>query len=143
MAERTHRNILPALALLILALLQFPALAGAAAPREWRNFPTPKGAPAGAPNVLLIMTDDVGFGSSGTFGGLIPTPVYDSIAARGIRYNAVHTTAMCSPTRAALLTGRNAHAVASGSITNVAIDEPGYTSVIPKSAATIARVLRD
>jgi arylsulfatase len=114
-----------------------------AAPRQWRYFPKPVTAPRGAPNVLLIMTDDVGFGSASAFGGLIPTPVFDELAASGLRYNAFHTTAMCSPTRAALLTGRNAHAVASGSITNVAIDEPGYTSVIPKSAATIGRVLRD
>lgn len=109
----------------------------------WRHYPKPKMAPKGAPNVLLIMTDDVGFGSSSTFGGPIPTPVFDSVAARGLRYNAFHTTAMCSPSRAALLTGRNAHAVASGSITNVAVDEAGYTSVIPKSAATVGRVLRD
>ena len=112
-------------------------------PWPWRNFPKPKMAPKNAPNILLIMTDDVGFGSTSTFGGPIPTPVFDALAARGLRYNAFHTTAMCSPSRAALLTGRNAHAVASGSITNVAIDEPGYTSVIPKSAATIGRVLRD
>lgn len=111
--------------------------------KQWRYFPKPPTAPVGAPNVLLIMTDDVGFGSASTFGGLIPTPVFDELAARGLRYNEFHTTAMCSPTRAALLTGRNAHAVASGSITNVAVDEAGYTSVIPKSAATIGRVLRD
>ncbi|HEY1124737.1 MAG TPA: arylsulfatase [Sphingobium sp.] len=119
------------------------APAAAQQPWPWRNFPKPKMAPRNAPNVLLIMTDDVGFGSTSTFGGPIPTPVFDALAARGLRYNAFHTTAMCSPSRAALLTGRNAHAVASGSITNVAIDEPGYTSVIPKSAATIGRVLRD
>jgi len=112
-------------------------------PRQWRNFPPPVMAPQGAPNVLLILTDDVGFGSASTFGGPIPTPNFDALAERGLRYNAFHTTAMCSPTRAALLTGRNAHAVASGSITNVAFDEPGYSSVIPKSAATLARVLRD
>lgn len=111
--------------------------------KQWRYFPQPATAPKGAPNVLLILTDDVGFGSASTFGGMIPTPVFDMLASQGLRYNAFHTTAMCSPTRAALLTGRNTHAVASGSITNVAVDEPGYTSVIPKSAATIARVLRD
>lgn len=115
----------------------------APAQKEWRYFPKPVMAPKGAPNVLLILTDDVGFGSSSTFGGAIPTPVFDAIAARGLRYNEFHTTAMCSPTRAALLTGRNTHAVASGSITNVSIDQPGYTSVIPKSAATVGRVLRD
>ncbi|MXO66430.1 arylsulfatase [Altericroceibacterium endophyticum] len=110
---------------------------------RWNNYPEPPRAPAGAPNVLLIMTDDVGFGSASTFGGLIPTPTFDELARHGLRYNEFHTTAMCSPTRAALLTGRNHHAVATGSITNVAIDEPGYTSVIPDSAATVGRVLRD
>ncbi len=89
------------------------------------------------------MTDDVGFGASSTFGGPVPTPTLDALAALGLRYNAFHTTAMCSPTRAALLTGRNHHAVASGTISNVAIDEEGYTSVIPKSAATIGRALHD
>src|SRR5262245_6595400 len=111
-------------------------------PNRWRNFPSPPAAPVGAPNVLLIMTDDVGFGASSTFGGPIPTPAFDALARAGLRYNAFHTTAMCSPTRAALLTGRNAHAVASGAITNLAVDEAGYTSVIPKSAATIGAVLR-
>ncbi|WP_231958926.1 arylsulfatase [Altererythrobacter sp. B11] len=110
---------------------------------HWRYFEEPKRAPKGAPNVLLIMTDDVGFGSASTFGGPIPTPTFDALAKRGLKYNEFHTTAMCSPSRAALLTGRNSHAVATGAITNVAIDEPGYTSVIPKSAATIARVLHD
>lgn len=110
---------------------------------HWKYFPKPVEAPAGAPNVLLIMTDDVGFGSSSAFGGPIATPTLDALAENGLRYNEFHTTAMCSPTRAALLTGRNSHAVATGAITNVAIDEPGYTGVIPKSAATIGRVLRD
>jgi arylsulfatase len=112
-------------------------------PKQWRYYPKPAMAPAGAPNVIVIMTDDVGFGSASTFGGAIPTPVFDALASRGLRYNSFHTTAMCSPSRAALLTGRNAHAVASGSINNVSIDEPGYTSVIPRSAATVGRVLKD
>jgi len=127
--------------------LALQSVAGAAQAQvgapTWRHFPAAPTAPKGAPNVLLIMTDDVGFGSASTFGGLIPTPTFDELAAKGLRYNEFHTTAMWSPTRAALLTRRNAHAVASGSITNVAVDEAGYTSVIPKSAATIARVLRD
>jgi len=108
---------------------------------RWKHFPPPPMAPEGAPNVLLIMTDDVGFGAASTFGGPIPTPTFDALARAGLRYNEFHTTAMCSPTRAALLTGRNHHAVASGSISNVAVDEEGYTSVIPASAGTIARVL--
>jgi len=109
----------------------------------WKAYPPEKMAPKGAPNVLLIMTDDVGFGASSTFGGPVPTPTFDALAKAGLRYNAFHVTAMCSPTRAALLTGRNHHAVGSGSIADVSLDEPGYTSVIPKSAATIARVLKD
>jgi arylsulfatase A-like enzyme len=108
---------------------------------RWRNYPQPPTAPAGAPNVLLIMTDDVGFSAASTFGGPIPTPAFDALALAGLRYNSFHTTAMCSPTRAALLTGRNHHAVASGSISNIAVDEVGYTSVIPNSACTIADVL--
>ncbi len=71
------------------------------------DFPKEIKAPDGAPNVLLIMTDDVGFGASSTFGGPVPTPTMDALAARGLRYNQFHTTALCSPTRAALITGRN------------------------------------
>jgi arylsulfatase A-like enzyme len=138
-----HFRALGSTALALTLALQSVAAAAQGEARDWRHFPKPITAPKGAPNVLLIMTDDVGFGSTSTFGGPIPTPVFDELAAKGLRYNAFHTTAMCSPTRAALLTGRNAHAVASGSITNVAVDEAGYTSVIPKSAATIGRVLRD
>ncbi len=99
-------------------------------------------APKGAPNVLLIMTDDVGFGASSTFGGPIPTPTADDLAAHGLKYNDFNTTALCSPTRAALLTGRNHHSVGAGVIQELATGYPGYTSVIPKSAATIAEVLR-
>jgi arylsulfatase len=92
--------------------------------------------------VLLIMTDDVGFGSSSTFGGPIPTPTLDALAKSGLRYNQFHTAAICSPTRAALLTGRNPHAVGVGNVVNLASGFPGYNSVIPKSAATVAAVLR-
>src|SRR5215813_10958401 len=81
------------------------------------DFPKGLEAPAGAPNVLLILTDDVGFGASSTFGGPIQTPNFQRLADRGLRYNMFHTTALCSPTRAALITGRNHHSVASGSIT--------------------------
>lgn len=141
---RSLRTTALALTLAVQSVMAIGQTQGGEAGRpQWRYFPASVTAPKGAPNVLLIMTDDVGFGSASTFGGLIPTPVFDMLAERGLRYNQFHTTAMCSPTRAALLTGRNAHAVASGSITNVAIDEAGYTSVIPDSAATIGRVLRD
>jgi arylsulfatase A-like enzyme len=100
-------------------------------------------APAGAPNVLLVLLDDQGYGQSGTFGGLIPTPTLDRLAAGGLRYTRFHVTALCSPTRAALLTGRNHHAVGMGVITNWSTDYPGYNSSIPKSAALISEVLRD
>jgi arylsulfatase A-like enzyme len=109
-----------------------------------QSTPAPWGAvraPAGAPNILLIMMDDVGFGASSTFGGPVPTPNLDRLAARGLRYNNFHTTAICSPTRAALLTGRNHHAVGSGHLVDLAAGYPGYDGHIPQSAATIARVL--
>ena len=100
-------------------------------------------APEGAPNVLLVLLDDEGYGQSGTFGGLIPTPTLDRLAAGGLRYTRFHVTALCSPTRAALLTGRNHHAVGVGVITNLATDFPGYTGSIPKSAALVSEVLRE
>ena len=100
-------------------------------------------APEGAPNILVVMTDDAGFASASTFGGPIPTPSLDSLAERGLRYNRFHTTAICSPTRAALLTGRNHHAVGLGTLVDVPTPYPGYTGEIPRSAATVARVLRD
>lgn len=110
---------------------------------EWSHYPPIPKPPKGAPNILLVLTDDVGFGACSAFGGSIPTPNLDRTADRGLRYNAFHTTAMCSPTRAALLTGRNHHSVGMGAISNYSVDAPGYTSVLPKNAATIARYLRD
>jgi arylsulfatase len=107
---------------------------------EW---PKRAEAPKGAPNVLVILTDDVGFGASSTFGGPIPTPTLDALAKEGLRYNEFHVTAMCSPTRAALLTGRNHHDVGFGHVTESANAFDGYTSVIPRSAATIAEILKD
>ena len=99
-------------------------------------------APNGAPNILLIMLDDVGFGSFGNFGGPVTTPGLDKIAKQGLRYNQFHTTALCSPTRAALLTGRNHHTVHMGGITEIANSFPGYDSAIPPESATVAQVLR-
>lgn len=98
-------------------------------------------APAGAPNILLVLTDDVGFAASSAFGGPVPTPHLDALAAGGLRYSRFHTTAMCSPTRAAMLTGRNHHMVGSGIITDMATGFPGYDGIIPKSAASIGRIL--
>ena len=99
--------------------------------------------PEGAPNVLLIMTDDSGFGVPSTFGGVIPTPTMDRIAESGLRYNNIHSTALCSPTRAALITGRNHHSVGFGVISEQSTGFPGYNSIIPDDKATIGRILRD
>jgi arylsulfatase A-like enzyme len=107
------------------------------------DFPKSVEAPAGAPNVLLILTDDVGFGASSTFGGPIETPNFQRLADAGLRYNTFHTTALCSPTRAALISGRNHHSVASGVITEFATGFPGYNSLIPKSAGSVGEGLRE
>jgi arylsulfatase len=106
------------------------------------QFPQPVQAPKGAPNVVLILIDDAGFGQFSTFGGGVPSPTMDKLAAEGLRFNAFHTTALCSPTRAALITGRNHQSVASGSIGEAATGYDGYTGIIPRSAGTIAEVLR-
>ncbi len=99
--------------------------------------------PKGAPNVLLIMTDDQGYGVSGTFGGVIPTPGMDRIAKAGLRYTQFHSTALCSPTRAALITGRNHHSVGFGVIGEMSTGFPGYDSYIGPENATVGRILRD
>jgi len=99
--------------------------------------------PKGAPNVLLIITDDAGFGVPSTFGGVIPTPTMDRIASEGLRYNRMFSTALCSPTRAALITGRNHHSVGFGVISEQSTGFPGYNSIIPKDKATIGRMLLD
>jgi arylsulfatase A-like enzyme len=99
-------------------------------------------APAGAPNVLLILLDDVGFGQTSTFGGPVNTPTLQRLANEGLRYNRFHTTALCSPTRAALLSGRNHHSVHTGCITELATGFPGYDGQWPKESACIAQILR-
>ena len=99
--------------------------------------------PKGAPNILLIMTDDVGFAAPSTFGGVIPTPALDRIAQSGLRYTNFHSTSLCSPTRAALITGRNHHSVGFGVISEAATGFPGYDSYIGKDNATIGRILLD
>jgi arylsulfatase len=99
--------------------------------------------PKGAPNVLLIMTDDQGYGVTSTFGGVIPTPNMDRIAKAGLRYTHFHSTALCSPTRAALITGRNHHSSGFGVIGELSTGFPGYDSVISKEKATIGTILRD
>src|SRR5499426_2251677 len=106
------------------------------------SYPQPIKAPKGAPNVLVILLDDVGFGHTSTFGGPVPTPTLDRLAANGLRYNTFHTTALCSPTRAALLTGRNHHSVGTGVIIELGTGYPGYTGLVPSSAAGLPQVLR-
>jgi arylsulfatase len=109
--------------------------------QQW--WPDKKKAPEGAPNVVWILLDDVGFGAVSTFGGLIRTPNLDSLANNGLRYTNFHTTAICSPTRAALLTGRNSHSVHMGLFPNTAIGTPGYDGYMPFEKATIAEILRE
>ena len=109
---------------------------------DWNliGHPTP---PDGAPNVLLILIDDAGFGNPSTFGGPIQTPNYTRIAEGGLKYNRFHVTALCSPTRAALLTGRNNHAVGFGSVGEFAGGFPGYSATLPRDCAPLPRILRD
>jgi arylsulfatase A-like enzyme len=99
--------------------------------------------PKGAPNILLIMTDDQGYGVSSTFGGIIPTPALDRVAQAGLRYTQFHSTALCSPTRAALITGRNHHSVGYGVIGELSTGYPGYDSFIPPDSATLATILKE
>ena len=108
------------------------------------SFPpiTPLRPPSGAPNVLVVLIDDCGFGASSTFGGPISTPTFDRLAAEGLRYTRFHTTALCSPTRQALLTGRNHHSVGMGGITEMATSAPGYNSIRPNTAAPLAETLK-
>ena len=109
---------------------------------DWNliGHPTP---PEGAPNVLLVLIDDAGFGNPSTFGGPIQTPNYTRIAEGGVRYNRFHVTALCSPTRAALLTGRNSHTVGFGSVGEFAGGFPGYSATLPRDCAPLPRILRD
>jgi arylsulfatase A-like enzyme len=107
------------------------------------SYPLPTKAPKGAPNVLLILLDDVGFGMCSTFGGPVPTPNMEKLANNGLKYTRFHTTALCSPTRAALLTGRNHHSVGTGVIIECGTGYPGYTGIIPRSSALVAETLRD
>jgi arylsulfatase len=106
------------------------------------EFPQPVRPPKGAPNIVFILIDDAGYGQFGTFGGQVPTPALDRVAADGLRYTRFHTTALCSPTRAALLTGRNHHSTSTGVITEAATGYDGYTGIIGKNVGTIAEVLR-
>ena len=130
------------------SVLPFPPVPSAskAAPRlqdsVHKRRAEPQHLKPGAPNVLIILLDDVGFGQASTFGGEMNTPALTKLASQGISYNTFHTTAICSPTRAALLTGRNHQRVGNGTIAERAVDWDGYTGVIPKTSATMAEVLR-
>jgi arylsulfatase A-like enzyme len=106
------------------------------------DFPQPIKAPQGAPNILLVLLDDVGFGATSTFGGACSTPTFDKLAANGLKYNHFHTTALCSPTRAALITGRNHHSVHTACIMELGTGFPGYDTVMKKDTATVAEVLK-
>jgi arylsulfatase len=155
--DRWPRRVAPAIVGLLAWLLAMPAQAQDVLPRpeppfggkigrttkeSTKDFPKEGQAPKGAPNVLLIMTDDVGFGASSTFGGPIPTPTMDRLAKSGLRYTQFHTTALCSPTRAALLAGRNHHSCATGIIMELGTGFPGYNSLMPKSCGTFAEILK-
>jgi arylsulfatase len=106
------------------------------------QFPQPVQPPKGAPNIVLILLDDVGFGQFSTFGGGVPSPTMDRLAKEGLRYNQFHTTALCSPTRAALITGRNHHSASFAGITEMATGYDGYCCVLPKTCGTVGEVLR-
>lgn len=106
------------------------------------QFPQPVQPPVGAPNIVLILLDDAGFGQFSTFGGGVPSPTMERLAAEGLRYNRFHTTALCSPTRAALITGRNHHSAAFAAITEIATGYEGYSCILPRSCGTVGEVLR-
>ena len=136
MSDEIDRTVLP---------IRRPAFTGTAAQTlagsepDWGLIGHAK-APEGAPNVLVVLIDDAGFGNPSTFGGPIRTPHYDRMAAEGLRYNRFHVTAMCSPTRAALLTGRNHHAVGMGGIPEFSCGFPGYSAMLPRDAAPFPKV---
>jgi arylsulfatase A-like enzyme len=138
MADRPQRDVLP------IPDRQYQGVITYDAKDPDTSFPPiePLRPPAGAPNVLIVLIDDVGFGASSAFGGPCNTPNAERLAAKGLKYNRFHTTALCSPTRSALLTGRNHHAVGMGGITEIATSAPGYNSIWPNTAAPLAEILK-
>ena len=143
-ARESQKQESPATAQVVLPKPEAP-FAGKVGPtyrESTPDFPRPISAPAGAPNILLVLTDDTGFGHAATFGGAAATPTLDRLAKNGLRYNRFHTTALCSPSRAALLTGRNHHSVGTGVIIEMGTGYPGYTGSVPKTAAGMPEVLR-
>jgi arylsulfatase A-like enzyme len=136
--DKIHRTILP------IPDQQHVGLTTYDAKDPETKFPPiePLRPPKAAPNVLIVLLDDVGFAASGAFGGPINTPTADRLAQNGLAFNRFHTTALCSPTRQALLTGRNHHSVNMGAICELATSAPGYSSVLPKSMAPLAMTLK-
>jgi arylsulfatase len=136
--HRPHRNVLPIPDVKPVGLTTYDAK------DPDTTYPPiePVRAPEGAPNVLVVLLDDVGFGAASAFGGPISTPNAERLAAKGLKYNRFHTTALCSPTRAALLSGRNHHAVGMGGITEIATAAPGYNSMRPNTCAPLAETLK-
>src|SRR5271170_5407386 len=126
-----------------MAAAEPPQQIGFTAAESTPRFPHDPKPPSGAPNVLAIILDDTGFAHLGSFGSDIATPHMDRLANGGLRYNRFHVTSLCSPTRAAFLTGRNHHAVGMGFLADIPMAYPGYTARIAKSAGTLARILRD
>ncbi|MCA3449011.1 MAG: arylsulfatase [Rhodobacter sp.] len=136
-ADPLNRTVLP------IATPPFQGTIGLNSKDSEPFFPPAVTAPEGAPNVLLVMLDDVGFGATSAFGGIIETPRLDALAAEGLRYNRFHTTAVCSPTRAALITGRNHHMAHTGVVMEMATGYDGYNSLLGKDMATIGEILKD
>lgn len=144
-ANSNHQRRFAKSALLSLATVCGTLLASAGWAQDATNapaWPPAVKAPPGAPNIVLILLDDVGYSWSSVFGGPVATPNIDKLASHGLRYNNFHVNSLCSPTRAALLSGRNAHEIGFGTITEGANPNPGYTSIWPKSAVPLAEVLR-
>lgn len=130
------------LAVLMIAALAASGEAAAAPAKGAPPWPRSPEAPKDAPNVVLVLLDDVGFGAAGTFGGPAETPALDRLAAQGLRYNQFHTAALCSPTRAALLSGRNHHRASFGTVTEIGNSNPGYNAFWPRSVASLPEILR-
>ena len=135
-ADEWDRTVLP------IAPKPFEGHVGLRTSESVLDFPAEVQAPPGAPNILLIMPDDVGFGASDPFGGPVPTPALDRLAEDGLRFTQFHTTALCSPTRSALITGRNHHSNATGVIMELGTGFPGYNSLMPKRNGSIAEILK-
>jgi arylsulfatase len=122
---------------------EFKGKIGTTVEESTADFPLSLKASPGSPNIMIILLDDVGFGMAGTFGGPVPTPNFDRLANSGLKFNQFHTTALCSPTRGALLAGRNHHTISTGVIIEMGTGYPGYTGIIPKSTALVSQTLRD